>query len=677
MRRFCCLPIVWTICIFISFACGKEDTAPQPTLERAPPTAAEKKRVLSEAKLQEVRTLRDKLAEKVTRLTKTNEQFDREIADSAKTIQAETSQESTKAFEQAIQNRRVKAALEAIQKAQAYKEIVDRASQLTSEAIVETEGVEKQLRLDIIMLASVDEAKLDELLAKLDLVINKIQPQAKELVLKDEQTNLKPLEDIFKELVTPPAATQIQSPPREEKPAPNAAPMKDDIIAAPHTPANPTTNGHTSDDDTQKAQKGIPKIISFKSSSVAKNKTATTEVPWRVQYKDLPVIKLAQKSKIASCDNSGPRSNEILWSPANEKQLAIRCSHDLSIYNIETKQETLLRRINNDAHYFLDAAWYATGGKLATISRAFAGPLNHRLEGSSTYLDVWSVDTRQHESILSMQIENNQEMTRIVGWRNNLIVITDFPRLAIFDTTEKKQIAKVPGVGFSWRDDNSFYTITNQDIVVYDIASGEVVEKIDICTPQTPDDTTSPLPPCPSTWSVAFSLSPDLKNIALRTEANKVHSLSILDLENLNILNLNYVADRLIFEPCLWSTDKNGEVTLLLGGPLSWSTYRIDLATNALTAYSDLYLVEEANSFSGRSNFFLSYGPYLKGLGNNDNILALHSIKTGSIIALVKKPSSSIEFSNYNAWSTKQRYFASSEYQTQNIFIWDMSPYTD
>jgi len=192
----------WLIVTSLAPACSQEKVPPpEREAKRSPPTVAEKKKALSEEKLHEVRDLRDKLMEKVALLEKTSKQFDQEIENNVNEVRAETTKLSEETFDQAIQNRRIKAALEAIQKAQAYKGIVNRESQIAGEAAVETEGAEKQLRLDIIMLASVDEAKLDELLAKLDLVINKIQPQAKELVLKDAQTNLKPLEDIYKELV--------------------------------------------------------------------------------------------------------------------------------------------------------------------------------------------------------------------------------------------------------------------------------------------------------------------------------------------------------------------------------------------------------------------------------------------------------------------------------------------
>jgi len=188
---------------FITTACNENKDPDKPAVKPTPPTIAEQKKALSERKLLEVRDLRAKLTEKIGLLEKTSGQFDQEISNCENEIRVETTKQPMDSFAQAIKNRRIKAALEAIQKAQAYKEIVTRESQLANDAAVDTEGIETQLRLDGIILTSIEEAKLDELLVKLELVIDNIQPQAKELVLTDAQTNLKPLEEIYKELIPP------------------------------------------------------------------------------------------------------------------------------------------------------------------------------------------------------------------------------------------------------------------------------------------------------------------------------------------------------------------------------------------------------------------------------------------------------------------------------------------
>src|SRR3989339_1171650 len=190
------------------FASMKEDQEKRYKKAHPAPTVAEQKKNLSEKKLQEIRELRDKLTSKIAALQKTAGQFDLAITTNANEVRDETTRQPAETFDQAIKNKRIKASLEAIQKAQAYKDIVIRESRLATDAVTEAEGIEKQLNLDIIILASVDEPELDDLLVKLNLVFNKIQPKAKELVLMDEKTRLKPLEEIYKTVISPPPVSK-------------------------------------------------------------------------------------------------------------------------------------------------------------------------------------------------------------------------------------------------------------------------------------------------------------------------------------------------------------------------------------------------------------------------------------------------------------------------------------
>ncbi|MEK7511960.1 MAG: hypothetical protein AAB575_02995 [Patescibacteria group bacterium] len=89
-----------------------------------------------------------------------------------------------------------------LQKALAYKEIVNGEYGRTYSAYQELLGVSEQLELDMIMLNSFDEANFDKLLEELEDVLDNVQPMAQELVIGEENLKLPDLNLIWKEYVT-------------------------------------------------------------------------------------------------------------------------------------------------------------------------------------------------------------------------------------------------------------------------------------------------------------------------------------------------------------------------------------------------------------------------------------------------------------------------------------------
>jgi len=90
--------------------------------------------------------------------------------------------------------------LTAYQKVEAYLKILKEEDKKTEQAAIELYGIQMQLELDIEMLESIENADLEETLKQLNLVIDKIQPTADNLVLNDENTPKTPLEKLFNEL---------------------------------------------------------------------------------------------------------------------------------------------------------------------------------------------------------------------------------------------------------------------------------------------------------------------------------------------------------------------------------------------------------------------------------------------------------------------------------------------
>lgn len=86
----------------------------------------------------------------------------------------------------------------ALQRALAYKSIVNDEYTRTYNAYQELLGVSEQLELDLIMFNSFDEANFDKLLEKLEDVLVNVQPMAQGLVIGEENVKLPDLNLVWK-----------------------------------------------------------------------------------------------------------------------------------------------------------------------------------------------------------------------------------------------------------------------------------------------------------------------------------------------------------------------------------------------------------------------------------------------------------------------------------------------
>ncbi|HCC23752.1 TPA: hypothetical protein DF272_06290 [Candidatus Falkowbacteria bacterium] len=172
--------------------------------------ATKSKQELTTEKLQEVQTLKSVLQQKETTLAATLTQIDAEINANVIEIKTEKSRTGLIGFDQAIKDEKIRGCLEAIQTANAYIQIVNKHIHLTQAGTVELSTLEKKLRLDAIMFNSLDEDEINNILADLDLVITRIQPDSNRLVLTDEKTDLKPLSEIYDHYIRPEEAAKDQ-----------------------------------------------------------------------------------------------------------------------------------------------------------------------------------------------------------------------------------------------------------------------------------------------------------------------------------------------------------------------------------------------------------------------------------------------------------------------------------
>jgi len=168
-----------------------------PTPEATPKPTAVTKKSLSERKLQEVAELQLKLTAKVNTLQKTHEALVEQIEQNVAEIKVQKELSQSAEFLTLIKDKRVKNCLLAIQKAKAYDDNIAAEIEKSINAKDDLTGITKQLTLDIKLLNALESEEQVELIKQLDLVIDKIQPEALTLVLPDSESYKLPLEEIY------------------------------------------------------------------------------------------------------------------------------------------------------------------------------------------------------------------------------------------------------------------------------------------------------------------------------------------------------------------------------------------------------------------------------------------------------------------------------------------------
>jgi len=165
------------------------------------PAQPKTKMELTDEKLNEVKSLKEKLKQKKEILDNKAIKFAAHIRANVDEINAERIKNGIKEFPQAVSNAIIEQCLKALQKAKAYKELSQREAQKTWLAVIEVTGAEKQLRLDKTLFEDLDDAQIEELLRQIDFVLNKVKPQAEEFQVTDEETVREPLEKLYEEYI--------------------------------------------------------------------------------------------------------------------------------------------------------------------------------------------------------------------------------------------------------------------------------------------------------------------------------------------------------------------------------------------------------------------------------------------------------------------------------------------
>jgi len=160
-------------------------------------TKAVSKAELSKQKLAKLEYLMDQLCKKRDKLKEAENTFKNGIGYWNRDISNFCTQKNITTFAEAIKNKSISNSLEAIRKAETYMQITRTEISLTSDALLEADRAKTQVALDIVMLGSIEEEKLAGIIEELDLTIDKLQPQAAELVINPDDTKLPPLETVW------------------------------------------------------------------------------------------------------------------------------------------------------------------------------------------------------------------------------------------------------------------------------------------------------------------------------------------------------------------------------------------------------------------------------------------------------------------------------------------------
>ena len=172
---------------------------PQPPAKGQPSVIPISKSALSKQKLEEVNSLDQKLDGKLESLNSKNKWFDGQIKLFVSKVDKIITDNALKNYADVRKNPDANNYLEGIRKARGYQDIVKNATTETKNAKARLHGIAIQLELDIHMLDGLEGNQMDDIIEKLNLVINDIEPSAKELVIDEKNTVLLPMESIWNE----------------------------------------------------------------------------------------------------------------------------------------------------------------------------------------------------------------------------------------------------------------------------------------------------------------------------------------------------------------------------------------------------------------------------------------------------------------------------------------------
>jgi hypothetical protein len=388
--------------------------------------SVQSKKQLSQEKLQTVTSLSAQLEKKKVRLTATKQSFDATIQSTANELAVESNKSNLQSFEQSMRNKKIANHLRLIQKATAYKELVENEIQLTENNLLELDSTAKLVQLDIIMLDGMAEERLDELLSKLDLTIKDITPQAEDLVLHDEPNNKRPLQELYDEYIVKvrkqkeiDAQIELQNKQKEEKFRAEQAKI-----------------------ELQKKQE-------------EERRNAILEPDY-----SLP-IKVNNYKK-------------IVWCPT--KNLLAILSDSLMVWDFVNKSLLTIPLQAKDAVWIPDS----DGERMLILTSTNTLP-------NFTCLKHWSIKT--NKELETFETSDLHHAREFLGWSGGNVAIStgyfdrvDFDKsVIIWNETQKQPPQSVQAENFVWKDESSFFYTDKTTVYLYDLTTASIVASQNQC----------------------------------------------------------------------------------------------------------------------------------------------------------------------------------------------------
>ncbi len=407
--NFCKFALQLTLIVFLANSYCSDNEANKKNSVKA---SIQSKKQLSQEKLQVVTALSVKLEEKKSKLAEAKQKFNSAIQSSADELNAENTKSNLQSFEQSMSNQKIANCLQFIQKASAYKELVENELQLTDNSLIELDATAKLLNLDLIMLDGMAEEKLEELLSKLDLTIKDITPQANELILPPDPGNKKPLETLYDEYVV---KVRKQKELEAQKQAQEAELIK-------------------------------------------------KQEELRIKEEERKKLILEPNRTMTFTDSTRPGRHKLRWCP-DKNLLAVLDFPDLVIWDFGAN--SILKIPQN----VVDAIWIPSGNGEQIILLTYSEDAEFKTYYSLKY---WSVKTNALISERKLNevglSHDEQPYNKFIGWSGNFLALGGESSSFLIWDNWRKSIAKlVQADEFVWRDETSFFYVVGSVIYVFDL----------------------------------------------------------------------------------------------------------------------------------------------------------------------------------------------------------------
>ena len=159
---------------------------------------AEERKMLQQKKKNQIHELTTKLVAKRVKYSNTISSFSTEINIAKKAISKYIADRRANSYEEVKDDTVVTNNLEVIQKAEAYSSLFEHEVELIKKSELEMDKMASLARVDMIAISSLDDTEeFEKILAKINTMIEDVQPHAKESVIGKDLLKKKPLKDIW------------------------------------------------------------------------------------------------------------------------------------------------------------------------------------------------------------------------------------------------------------------------------------------------------------------------------------------------------------------------------------------------------------------------------------------------------------------------------------------------